>query len=507
MRRPALIVALLSSLIVPLVPATTAAAGTAALSWTPCAENPAVECATLAVPVDWDHPRGPRIDLALARTKATDPAARIGSLVFDPGGPGGSGVRDIVEQRPRFSADLARRFDIVGFDPRGVARSHPIICSYELALREPYPIMRSQAEFDARLAYNEQVRQDCRARTGPLFDHVDTGSVVRDLDALRAALGENKLTYYGVSYGTLIGQLYAERYPGRVRALALDSNMDHSLGTAAFLETEAWAAEDSFDEFVSWCDGHPECALHGRDVRSLWSGLLARADRGELHYPDAPDIPLTALALTWEVYGKLYGPDWADVAAYLVSVDSGTAPVRPLAGEDPEVYNNPTQIFCEDYRLPIRDYQDFVRLQRRSAAVAPDMRMSPLAIGMTVSCLGGPEPIPNPQHRLRVHGSPTLLMGNALHDPATGYSWALGTAEQLGRTARLLTYEGWGHGIYGRGACTSGTIDRYLTSLALPAEGARCAASTPPTDRRTLRDTPAFPGPFPGLPGWRLPLA
>src|SRR5690606_11889323 len=153
----------------------------------------------------------------------------IGSIVINTGGHGGTGVDAVLQNWLGFSPELTSRFDVVGFDPRGVGRSHPILCSFELAAQAPDPLeIDGPAEFAALLAYDERYRQDCRARTGPLFDHVDTGSVVRDLDAIRAALGERKLTYYGVSYGTLIGQLYAERYPGRIRALALDSNMDHS---------------------------------------------------------------------------------------------------------------------------------------------------------------------------------------------------------------------------------------------------------------------------------------
>ncbi|MBN6053999.1 alpha/beta fold hydrolase, partial [Nonomuraea sp. RK-328] len=316
-RRPLLILTLLS-VVATAMPVASASASAlsgaasadgAAVAWAPCAEDPTAECGTLTVPVDWDKPAGETIRLALARRKATDPSARIGSLVFNPGGPGGSGVTEILRNRLDFTPELTRRFDVVGFDPRGVARSHPILCSYALATQAPDPLeLKSQAEFDALLAHNQRYRSDCRSRTGPLFDHVDTGSVVRDLDALRAALGDDKLTYYGVSYGTLIGQLYAERYPRRVRALALDSNMDHSLGTAAFIDTEAWASQDSFNEFVTWCDRTASCALHGKDVRAVWRDLLARAARGELSLPGEPEFKLSRLDLISQAFGAFYGP-------------------------------------------------------------------------------------------------------------------------------------------------------------------------------------------------------
>ncbi|MEV4116734.1 alpha/beta fold hydrolase, partial [Nonomuraea sp. NPDC049695] len=195
-----------------------AAASTASISWQPCTEDATVDCGTLTVPLDWGNPDGEKIQLALARRKATNPSARIGSLVVNPGGPGGSGKQIVLKDRLPFSSEITSRFDIVGFDPRGVAGSHPIQCSQDLASQAPDPFLKSQADFERLLAFNQRYKQDCRARTGPLFDHVDTLSVARDLDTMRQALGDDKLSFYAISYGTLIGQIYAERFPGRVRA-------------------------------------------------------------------------------------------------------------------------------------------------------------------------------------------------------------------------------------------------------------------------------------------------
>ncbi|GIH97320.1 alpha/beta fold hydrolase [Planobispora siamensis] len=488
------------------------------ITWSPCPEDPAVECGRLAVPVDWAAPGGPTVEIALARRKATDPAARIGAMLINPGGPGGSGVDFALAGAEYFSQEISRRFDIVGFDPRGVARSHPVVCSADLLARAPYPIMKSQADFDGWLAYNRQLREDCRARTGPLYDHVDTLSVVRDMDAVRAALGERRLTYYGRSYGTLMGQLYAETFPHRVRALALDSNMDHSLGTRAFLDTESAAAQDSFDEFAAWCGREADCALHGRDLRAVWADLLTRAGRGELRFPGAPEDvpPLTQLGLISIAFGGFYGPEWAQLAELLLALDTGTEPPagvlpRPAvrstevsAGASAEVSAFPPRVFCLDYHLPIRDYREYAAHLRRSAKIAPDMRYSPLAFSMTAFCLGQPAPIPNPQHPLRVRGAAPLLLGNALHDPATGYDWALGTARQLGRQAVLLTYEGWGHGVYNRSECTLGAFDGYLIGLTPPARGTRCPAVPPAEAQARQRSWPGPSGPLPNLPGWSL---
>ncbi|MEU6716434.1 alpha/beta fold hydrolase [Nonomuraea sp. NPDC046802] len=150
---------------------------------------------------------------------------------------------------------------------------------------------------------------------------------------MREGLGDEKLSFYAISYGTLIGQIYAERFPARVRALALDSNMDRSLGTRDFLDTH--------------------CALHGKNIRTFWANLLAHADRGELHYPGQSDVPLTKLLLIYEATGAFFGPDWAGPAEFLVAADSGEGQAKSLLTPlpDQEVVNDATQVFCLDCLL------------------------------------------------------------------------------------------------------------------------------------------------------------
>ncbi|MFI7153590.1 alpha/beta hydrolase [Nonomuraea sp. NPDC050022] len=508
-------VALLSGLTIPLLlitPATATAEraepAPAAISWTPCPEVPEVDCGTITVPVDWKHPEGGTFQVGVARRKATDPAARIGVLTLGAGGPGGSGVNLVLTSPRRFSPEVLRRFDIVGLDPRGTNRSHPILCSTDLLTQAPEPLMKSQADFDRMVAYNKRLRDDCRARTGPLFDHVDSLSTAADLDAFRAALGERQLSFWGGSYGTLLGQLYAERYPKRVRAFVLDSTMDHSLGTQAFMDTETWGAQDAFNEFAAWCDRDSRCLQHGQDVKAFWRGLLERADRGELHVPGEPDVPVTAFVIANAALGAFYDPfNWLALSQLLADLDTGRAAGdstlrMSLTGAPKtsaeEVSPNPLQIFCLDYRLPIRDYREFAGHLRRMAKIAPEMRYSPIALATSVACLGTPGPIPNPQHRLNVRTDTPLLVANSLHDPATVYPWALGATRQLGRSGRLLTYEGWGHIVLGRGACGNQIIESYLLTQTLPAKGARCPA-VPPAEVSTLGEPVA---PQPGTPGW-----
>ncbi|MEU6150520.1 alpha/beta hydrolase [Actinosynnema sp. NPDC047251] len=477
---------------------------TAAVDWKPCPELAEVECGTLRLPIDWAKPRGEEFDLAVARRKATDPAKRIGVLVINPGGPGGSGVDFALGANRYFSTAVQERFDIIGFDPRGVARSRPVKCSLDVLLRQPSTYPTNQAEFDKLGRYNRELAADCRTQTGPMYDHADTIGVVNDIDALRRSLGERKINYYGVSYGTLIGQQYAERYGRNIRTMVIDSNMDHSLDTWRFNETEARTAEDSFTEFVKWCDRTEACALHGRDVAKFWDDLLAKADRGEITDPNDPTYKVTADDIIGVAFRSFYGPGWQPLAQLLL--DLATAPTTPaaFAVKTAETVENPfPAVFCQDWGIRVHNQREFSTLVRRANQIAPHMRGSALGHSAMTGCIGLPEKVNNPQHRLHIKNAPKILMLNALHDPATGYEWAVNANRQSRDTTVLVTYEGWGHGVYDRSQCTQQTTDDYLIQQRVPRHGTRCAAVEPPIGAARVAEAPRLPaGPKPGLPGW-----
>jgi pimeloyl-ACP methyl ester carboxylesterase len=419
-----------------------------------------VKCATLRLPVDWARPHGATFDLWVARRPARNPDQRVGVLVFGPGGPGDSGV-ERIRRGNRFSDEILDKFDTVSFDPRAVGRSGAPRCSPDPAVPKPSMPMTSQHDFDATVTYNRALWDACR-RTSSVFDHADTLSTVQDLDALRRALGESKLTFHGSSYGTLLGAQYAERYPKRVRAIVLESVFDHSLDLRTFVRTAAATAQDSFDEFVAWCDRSIACVLHGQDVRRVWADVLARADRGEY-------APYTSFDIAAIPIGALTGPDWPRYASAIQTLSSGSpvpASIPPLTAA----------VFCNDWPVPLHNYFEYADLVTTAAAVAPDVRYGAGMIAVA-SCLGWPTPVRNPSHIPQVRTRIPLLLLNAVHDPRTGYEWATNVAAQLGRHGRLVTYEGWGHGSYRSTPCTTAAVDRYLIDLVFPAPGARCPAA------------------------------
>lgn len=446
-------------------------------NWQPCKENVQVQCATVRVPVDWAQPGGEQIEMAVARRPATNPEARIGSLVYMPGGPGGTGVDALLGEVP-FSPELASRFDIVSFDPRGFGRSNPLQCDSALVMDQPDIRPGGPAQFEAMRNYNRKVADDCRARSGPIIDHMDTVSVARDIDAFRQALGEEQLSLYGISYGTLTGQMYAENFPDRVRALVLDSVFDHSLDTRGFFTTQAAAAEDSFAEFANWCAQDQNCALHGEDVGAVYDDLYKRAEAGELHQPGNPSEPVDPVEFSRGAIGAFYGPRWQELAEQLKAFRDQQPAPAPLAA--PETTPYPAAAFCNDMGIDIDSAEQYAEVWKQQNEAGPHVR---LGVGGAVAwgCIDWPAPVQNPPHVPQIRTEAPILILNAQHDPATGYNWATNVDDQI-EQATMLTYDGWGHGVYDRSECTTSAADRYFIDGVVPPAGTHCAAVPPGPD-------------------------
>ncbi|WP_329343843.1 alpha/beta hydrolase [Streptomyces sp. NBC_01352] len=478
------------------------------IAWEPC-ESPSgegtFECATIKVPVDWKRPRGATIDLALNRHLATDPEHRIGSLLINPGGPGGSGVGFAFSAPDSFSPALLERFDIVGFDPRGVGLSNPVKCDGDRVAAQGallYP--DSAASFAALREANEALGENCRELTGSLVDHMDTASVIRDMDAIRAGLGEKRISYYGVSYGTGIGQQYAERYPHRVRAMTLDSNMDHSLDPWTYQKTETVAMEESYGQFADWCARTASCVLHDQDARALFDSLYKRADAGELVLPGDPPYTFTTQDLQGLAFGYMYDPatwfQFAEDLAYLDAPEPAADRSLGKRGEPTEFAYLP--VMCQDYDFDLPSYSTLARFERALTRLAPLTRLNSLAWTDLTGCQNWPTEVTNPPHRLRVDGTPPILVTNSRYDVATPHSWGSNAARQMGREAVFLTYDGAGHGDYWLSPCARDAIDTYLVTLKTPRKGTHCPAVWP-TGPSAQRQSPSgsLVNPLPDLLG------
>ena len=454
------------------------------VNWGPCAQNPtdaSVRCGTVRVPVDWTTPDGATMTIAVGEHLAS--GTSLGPLVINPGGPGASGVQYAVAEPNWLSPDLLSHFDVIGFDPRGVGGSSPVQCSASLLDNQPMPFPATQADYTAFVAANASLGADCKAHTGPVFEHLDTWSVAHDIDAIRAALDVPQISYYGVSYGTLMGEEYAQLFPGRVRAMALDSVMDHSLGTAAFLNTEAAADQDSFNQFAQWCDQSTSCALHGQDVTALWDKLMSAADAGKL--VDPTGAPLNWWGLAEGAEQSFPQPNWAQLAQEIAGLSqelsTGDKPAARTSTKpaDDALEPYPLAVFCADWSFPIHSDAQLQRYFAENEAFAPQLRTSATGWVAAAFCDGWPGTVTHGQQRLDVHTQTPVLVLNAVHDPQTPYSWALDVTGQLGADGRLVTYLGWGHRAYGRSDCTTGYVDNYLIGKDLPQRGATCAAVEP----------------------------
>jgi pimeloyl-ACP methyl ester carboxylesterase len=457
---------------------------------TPDASPPGLDCASLAVPLDYAHPDGPRITLGINRLKAKDSQARIGSLVFDPGGPGGSGgqlVAFAALGAPLFSDAVRDRFDLIGLDPRGVGASTPVRCDPDVYNRPVSLFPSDEAGFQQLLAHNKALGESCLRMTGPLLAHIDTVSAARDIEVVRQALGEGKLNYLGLSYGSMLGTQYAALYPDQIRVMALDGALDHDLSETSMLVDEATAYEQELDRFVAWCDQTAECALHGRDAGALFDRLVAQADRtplpalacasGTAPAPCRPtvtgaDLRINAqnLLLFKNPLPAVGLPGWNGLAEALVNAEAGDASLlaTPMASGQEDPLYPALAIACLDFPAQSRSEGDLAAKEMLGRVIAPHLRGASQTWTIQTGCLGWPAPLINPPHAAAVRGAPPILLVNATHDPSTSYVWAHGLLDQL-PSAVLLTRDGDGHTSYLFPGHTRDAIDAYLVTGVTPA--------------------------------------
>ncbi|GAA2250962.1 alpha/beta hydrolase [Streptomyces amakusaensis] len=444
------------------------------ISWGTCPKSeppypdpsPNARCATVEVPLDWSKPNGPKIGIFVARHRATDPARRIGVLMSNPGGPGAPGSDDALYADDPYSGydpAMLRRFDMIGFDPRGIGRSRNAECD-ETILGSIPARPRDAAEFERMRAQNARLAESCLQRMGPLAAHLDGESVARDMDAIRAALGERQISFVGHSYGTFLGERYARLFPDRLRALALDSAMDPDRPDAErYLKEGSLTIDSALKRLAAWCEKDAACALKGEDVSAVTASLFARADAGRLHEP-GPSGPTRVKVdadrlsdfLTFAL-GR-WNPESA--AEQLAALRTGKGEVRWTS---PEANLVPRLVLCRDYDFRIRDYAHYRAIRERVAKAAPGVRHNAQSLDTVLGCQGWTMP-PKPAPARAKGGLPPVLVANATHDLATPLPGAKRMARSFPK-ATLFTMDVVGHWLYRRGGTEEAmrVIDAYLT--------------------------------------------
>jgi len=457
------------------------------LAWKPCG-GPAgdlvdLECATLTVPLDHMAPAGETIDLAIARTATADADRRVGSLLFNPGGPGGSGIDFLTAAAALVPPAIADRFDLVSFDPRGVGESTALECEVDFDDDVTLLAAGDDTGWQALVADAEARVDTCTADSLALEPYVGTNNAARDLDALRGALGDEQLSYVGFSYGTRLGATYAELFPERVRALLLDGAVKPTDDLAQLGLDQGKGFDAALESFAAACDDDSDCPL--ADVGptlDVVAGLVEEIEDVGSFPTDDGDRVLTPGELQLGVVAALYSTQlWQVLADALLLAETQQdgsllqALTDSYLGRQPDgTYDNSQlaglAINCADD--PSRPTPDDVRLQAELAADAS--RYFGDFLRASTGCIGTFDPI-DPIAIGPADGAAPILVIGTTGDPATPYEWAVEMADLLS-SGVLYTVEAEGHTAFLSVPCVDDVVTDYLVDLELPDEGSSCAA-------------------------------
>ncbi|MFP7759658.1 alpha/beta hydrolase [Marisediminicola sp. LYQ85] len=456
------------------------------LEWSACEGG--FQCATAIAPLDWSEPSLGEIDLALIRSTA--PSDPIGSLLINPGGPGGSGF-DFVRDSVDFAASprLQERYDIVGFDPRGVNRSSAVSCYDDPAELDAYLFDLPSAEPGTPefIAESERVTAAfgaaCLEHTGDLLGHVDTVSAAKDLDMLRAALGDARLNYLGYSYGTLLGATFADLFPGKTGRLVFDGAIDPATTDFDVTRTQAEGFESALEAYLEDCLTTSACPFRGSvdDAAGDIAALLDSLDASPLRATDGRQ--LGSRTMFYAIILPLYSAEsWPVLTEMFASVLQGEADYAfqladsYYARDADGVYaDNSTEAFiainCLDYTssgTPESREEEAEQL----AEVAPVF--GPTMSGGGTSCAEWPFESTRERTEIAAEGSAPILVVGTTNDPATPYIWAQSLSEQL-ENGHLVTYDGEGHTAYNKSnACVDDAVDDFFLEGTVPRTDPLC---------------------------------
>ncbi|WP_431043003.1 alpha/beta hydrolase [Streptomyces sp. P1-3] len=459
------------------------------LDWHAC-DATGFECATLRAPLDYGRPdAADDLKLAVSRKKATERGKRIGSLMINPGGPGGSAIGYLHGYAGvGYPAPVRARYDMVAMDPRGVARSTPVEC---LTDRQMDAYTRTDqtpdngAEVDRLVAAFKDFAGGCERRSGGLLGHVSTVEAARDMDVLRAALGDEKLTYVGASYGTFLGATYADLYPDRVGRLVLDGAMDPSLPAERVNRDQTAGFQTAFTAFAEDCAKQDGCPLGTGGPAAAATRLAAffgRLDRAPVPTGDRGRDLVESLATTGVIAAMYDESSWPQLRSALrAAMDGDGAPLLQLAdlyyerkdGKYANLMYANSAVNCLDlppsFRTPGEVKRALPAFRKASPAFGEGLAWA------SMNCAAWPVRPTGTPHALQAKGAAPILVVGTTRDPATPYRWAKALAAQLD-SGTLLTYDGDGHTAYGRGSdCVDTAINTYLLKGTSPPSGKRCA--------------------------------
>ncbi len=446
-------------------------------------------CATMKAPLDWDDPEGDTIGLALIRVRSSGPSSeRIGSLIFNFGGPGGSGVTTLPAFGEEY-ATLRTRYDLVSFDPRGVGRSAPVECQDDRQMDAHFQqdaTPDDAAERAELLTGTKEFNADCEENSERILPHVRTTDAARDLDLMRQVLGDDKLHYFGISYGTELGGVYAHLFPRNVGRAVFDAVVDPTQNAEAGSLGQARGFQLALDNYAADCVSRTEeCPVgdSAQDVKDRISALLRDLDRRPI--PGIFPRQLTQAAATGGIAQALYSQEfWEFLTDGLEQAYDGDGTILMLLsdsmngrsenGEYSNLVAANTAINCADDkpRYGPEDVERELPAFRAASALFGEY----LAWGM-ISCTDWAVPGAADHPEVSAPGAaPILVIGNT-GDPATPYEGARRMAQALGEGVGVeLTYRGQGHGAYSSGnRCVQRAVHGYLLEGTVPEDGAVCA--------------------------------
>ncbi len=457
------------------------------LAWSPC--NGSDECADLRVPLDYAKP-DPASDLTIKvlRVPAKDQQGRIGSLVVNPGGPGASAMSYAAAADAIVGTQVRRYFDVVGFDPRGVGRSEPLDCLSDSqldAFMSTDQTPDDAAEEQALLTQARTLAAGCEAKNPTLLPHLSTADSARDMDVLRAALGDGQLNYLGKSYGTFLGSTYAGLFPKRVGRFVLDGVVPPDLTNAEMAEGQARGFELATRTYVANCVSQGDCPLGSSvDEGMAWiRNFLKEVDRNPLPTGD-PSVPrMNEAWASWGLGQAMYDQSsWGALTDALREADAGNGAGlmafanayarRQTSGTyDSNIMEVMPAVNCLD-RPDSPDLATYENYANEFTEVAPTWGET-LAWG-AVPCGVWPVRTGSGPHKISAAGSGPIVVVGTTRDPATIYEWSKRLKDQLSNSV-LVSYDGDGHTAYGRSNdCIDTAIDAYYVQGRVPADGLTC---------------------------------